>query len=190
LLIAAKAVSLTAMTLMQTRRLSFRDFMPADAASMEAVFGDSEVMRYSDRGIRPPGFAASWVAGLAGKPDRSHGIGYWAVIERSTEQVTGYISLLHNPNRCRPTEIELGFRLSRRYWGQGYATEAGAALIAHGMSTPPWRGIIAIMDPNNAAAVRVAEKLGMTFQRAVMFDGYDHPDHLYAMSRSRFSRKR
>ncbi|MGI9435579.1 MAG: GNAT family N-acetyltransferase, partial [Geminicoccaceae bacterium] len=112
------------------------------------------------------------------------GLGYRAVVERSTDHVTGYIGLVHDPARCASTEAEVGFRLSRRYWGRGYATEVGAAVLSYGMSTLQWPRIIAIIDPENGGSVRVAEKMGMMFERAIMFDGYDHPDHLYAISES------
>jgi ribosomal-protein-alanine N-acetyltransferase len=42
--------------------------------------------------------------------------------------------------------------------------------------------IIAMIDPDNVASVRVAEKIGMTLEREIMFRGYTHPDHLYSIA--------
>ena len=151
---------------------------------MEAVFCDPEVMRYSDTSVRPTYFPAHWIANLIKKSHSGSCRDHWAVVERSTDDVAGYISLVHDPNRCASTETELGFRLARRHWGQGYATEVGAGMLAYCMSTLRWQRIIAIIDPENHGSIRVAEKIGMVFERTIMFDGYDHPDHLYSFSRS------
>jgi RimJ/RimL family protein N-acetyltransferase len=40
-----------------------------------------------------------------------------------------------------------------------------------------------MIDPRNTASLRVAEKLGMRYERDVMFEGYTHPDGLYAIDR-------
>jgi RimJ/RimL family protein N-acetyltransferase len=42
--------------------------------------------------------------------------------------------------------------------------------------------IVAIVDPENLASLRVVEKIGMTFKREATFQGYTHPDHLYAIA--------
>lgn len=41
---------------------------------------------------------------------------------------------------------------------------------------------VAIVDPNNQQSVRVLEKVGMTYEPEVMFDGYDYPDHRYVVA--------
>ena len=38
-----------------------------------------------------------------------------------------------------------------------------------------------MIDPDNVASVRVVEKVGMTRESEIMFQGYTHPDHLYAI---------
>ena len=57
-------------------------------------------------------------------------------------------------------------------------------IMGHDLNTLRLPRIIAIIDPGNLASVRVAEKIGMRFEREIMFDGYTHPDHLYAVLRS------
>ena len=57
--------------------------------------------------------------------------------------------------------VEVGWRLAREHWGQGYATEGAAACLDHGFGDLGLRQIISIIDPRNAASVRVAERLDM-----------------------------
>jgi RimJ/RimL family protein N-acetyltransferase len=44
--------------------------------------------------------------------------------------------------------------------------------------------LIAIIDPANIASIRVAEKVGMNYEQDVMFEGYAHPDRVYAITRA------
>ena len=67
-------------------------------------------------------------------------------------------------------------------WGKGYATEAAGAVRDYGLGVLGRRRLVAIIDPQNAASIRVAEKIGMHFEKEVMLEGYTYPDHLYALT--------
>jgi RimJ/RimL family protein N-acetyltransferase len=56
--------------------------------------------------------------------------------------------------------IEAGWRFRRAMWGRGYATEAAAETVRHGLFTIGLDEVIADIDPDNAASLRVAKKLG------------------------------
>jgi RimJ/RimL family protein N-acetyltransferase len=58
--------------------------------------------------------------------------------------------------------VEVGWRLARDAWGQGYATEAARAALAFGFEEHAMAEIVAIVDPRNVRSLRVGEKLGMT----------------------------
>ena len=163
-------------------RLLLRKFTAADARAMAAVFCDPEVMRFSDGGVRTAGFVRGWIAEQVAGYRGGDGLGRWAIVEAATREVIGYVGLTRAPGHCGPDEAELGFRLARPCWGRGYASEAAAMAIDHGAAALRLRRIVAIVDPGNLASVRVVEKLGMRFERAIMFDGYTHPDRLYAIS--------
>jgi [ribosomal protein S5]-alanine N-acetyltransferase len=55
---------------------------------------------------------------------------------------------------------ELGDDLARRWWGQGFAPETAAAVVASGFAVMRWHRIEAGTLPGNDASVRVLEKLG------------------------------
>lgn len=153
---------------------------------MNAVFGDPVVMRYGD-GVRPSEWGRAWVARAVGAYDRDPGLGTWAVVEAGGGlggAVIGYCGLTRSPGRCAAGEAEVGFRLARAWWGRGFATEAAGAVRDHAFGPAGVDRLIALIDPANVASVRVAEKIGLRYERDVMLDGYDHPDHLYAADRS------
>ncbi len=41
--------------------------------------------------------------------------------------------------------------------------------------------LVALIDPSNEASIRVATNTGMKFEKDVMLEGYDYPDHLYSV---------
>lgn len=68
-------------------------------------------------------------------------------------------------------EYELGYRLSRKYWGKGFATEAAIACRDCGLNTFGLRRLISIIEAANHQSIRVAEKVGMTFEKKSTFHG-------------------
>jgi [ribosomal protein S5]-alanine N-acetyltransferase len=169
------------MIIARTARLTIRRFTAHDAGAMSAVLGDAEVMRYSDTGALQPPDIHIWIERQIARYPDGDGPGRWAIAENATGTVIGYAGLTREPERCETGEAELGFRLARCCWGRGYATEAAAAVLDYGFRTFRPRRIAAIVDPANAASVRVIEKLEMRFDSLVSFPGYDHPDRKYVL---------
>ena len=93
----------------------------------------------------------------------------------------GYAGLFHFPDIAGRPEIEVGYRLARSHWGQGFATEAVTAIREYAFGVLRMPRLIALIDPQNTASIRVAEKVGMHYEREVMLEGYTHPDHLYSI---------
>lgn len=68
----------------------------------------------------------------------------------------------------RPTEnqkwVEVGYRLLKKQWGNGYATEACRTFIQLGFEKWGVKEIMAILSKENKNSARVAEKLGLTYR--------------------------
>ena len=62
--------------------------------------------------------------------------------------------------------LEVGWKLVRDAWGRGYATEAGQAAIEWAWGNLDAAELISVIQPGNAASIRVAEQLGMQRLRA------------------------
>ncbi|MFP3942959.1 MAG: GNAT family N-acetyltransferase [Alphaproteobacteria bacterium] len=167
----------------RSARLTLRRFGNHDAEAMMDVLGDPDVMRFSDLGVLSRREIMEWTRCHAAGSRNQAKLGRWAVVETDSAAVTGYIGLTREPGRSGPDEAELGFRLARRYWGQGYASEAAGAALSYGFDSVRLQCIFAVVDPANAASVRVLEKLGMRFDSLVSFPGYTHPDRKYVLSR-------
>ena len=83
----------------------------------------------------------------------------------------------------RPDEVELGYRLRRRVWGLGYATEGARALVAHALDVLGYRRVFAHSLVANPASIRVLEKAGLT--PVGPWSYRDMPGMEYALERER-----
>lgn len=168
---------------LETKRLVLRKFSPSDCNAMDRVFGDAEVMRYGS-GVQTSEWVRDWILSRAEEEPHQPGITLRAVVKKNNQEPIGYCGLSFFPDVNGRSEIELGFRFARAYWGNGYATESALAIRDYAMEQLGLRRLISLIDPKNFASIRVAEKLGMKYVEDVMLDGYSHPDRVYVMERS------
>ncbi|MEM9436307.1 MAG: GNAT family N-acetyltransferase [Pseudomonadota bacterium] len=164
-----------------TERLTLRPWREGDLPSLDAILGDPDVMEFSEAGPLSVPQQAAWLAGpRAGMA--CYGLpGTLAIELRGQGTVIGYVSLTRDLERVASNEAEIGFRLATSHWGFGYASEAAKAVIEADTGTCGTDRIVAIVDPHNLRSLHVLEKLGMTYARDIMFDGYDYPDHLLTL---------
>ena len=91
------------------------------------------------------------------------GFGLWVVEERAGGSFVGFAGLAHQEDWAEGEhKTEVGWRLDRAFWGRGFATEAARASVNYGFEHLGLERIISIIQPENAASRRVAEKAGLT----------------------------
>ena len=86
------------------------------------------------------------------------GYGQWALERKEDGASLGRVGLWNPPGW---PGLEVGWKLAREAWGQGYATEAGEAAIEWTWATLDADRLISLIQPGNERSVRVAERLGM-----------------------------
>jgi RimJ/RimL family protein N-acetyltransferase len=154
-----------------TDRLHLRRPRPTDADAFAAINADPEVARY----VSPTGPLARAESDLLLRKMiehwDDHGLGLWMVQLRETGELAGFAGLAHPGTLpALASEIEVGWRLGRAFWDRGLATEAGREAVRAGFEEHGARRLVCIVDRDNARSLRVAEKLGFAFWRAM-----DHP---------------
>lgn len=88
------------------------------------------------------------------------GMGYWIIESKDIlKEFIGWIMLIPIDN-IGP-DIEIGWRLKRRYWGKGYATEAATKVLQHAFDSVGIKKLVADINPQNKGSIRVAEKIGL-----------------------------
>ena len=100
------------------------------------------------------------------------GIGWWAVEDRASGALAGTVGAFHReppPGPNAVDDLEIGWSLVPAFRGRGIATEASKAMLAHVVDTRKNERVIAHIDHDNPASIRVAEKLGMRYERETEF---------------------
>jgi RimJ/RimL family protein N-acetyltransferase len=149
---------------LRTERLLLRRWRVGDAAPFAALNADPEVMRFIGRGhVLGRGLSDDLIARFEREWDE-RGFGLWAVAPADDPaRLLGFCGLtvpMFLP-AVLPA-VEVGWRFARDAWGCGYATESARAALRFAFDEHAMREVIAIIDPENARSLRVAEKLGMT----------------------------
>ena len=102
----------------------------------------------------------------------------WGVWERETGELVGDCSL-HYDTTFGDWELSYGFRRDR--WGRGYATEAAAACRDWALGQLGLTRVISLIALENIASVRVAEKIGESFEREVDNTPFPHRYGLWSL---------
>jgi len=80
-------------------------------------------------------------------------------------------------------EVEVGYHIFPTYWGQGYATEAAKCFIDFAFNQPQITSLISIIDEDNVASIRVAEKNGLTLDSSTRWIN-NEPVGIYRINRT------
>jgi RimJ/RimL family protein N-acetyltransferase len=97
------------------------------------------------------------------KSQDDNGFCFWALERKADGAFLGYCGLkvTNLPGTPVADDVEIGWRLREDAWGQGYATEAAAAVLAWAWSNLPVDRIVSFTIPTNRASQRVMERIGM-----------------------------
>jgi len=145
------------MITLTTDRLALRMLRESDLDAYAEMCADPEVMRYIGDG-QPLARPLAWrnLAMMVGHW-ALRGYGLWAVEERSSGVLVGRIGFWYPEGW---PGFELGWMLRRAFWGRGYATEAARAALPIAFTQMKQPHVISLIHPENAASIRVAERLG------------------------------
>jgi len=153
----------------ETPRVIIRHFCTENFADLAPILANPEVMKYSLAGVLSSNQTRKFIQKMLCRYE-SEGYGYYAIIDRHNTQLIGYCGLLF----CLiegSRKVEIGYRLDPHYWQKGLATEAATAVRDYAFNQLSLNDLIALIQPKNIASIKVAEKIGMKFERNYTFSG-------------------
>lgn len=155
-------------TLLETERLIVRDWAAADVSPFQVICSDPRVMQFIADGEPWSLEQTKQFVSRAMEMSRSLGYCQWPLIDKSNSALIGFCGFV-------PAEggAEIGWRLSRDFWGKGLATEAARAVLKHGFEMLGFQRVIATVQSPNHASIRVVEKLGMQVESRFSRNGRD-----------------
>ncbi|WP_042393179.1 GNAT family N-acetyltransferase [Streptacidiphilus carbonis] len=175
---------------LRTERLVLRGWRDEDLETLVELNSDPEVMRYIGEGKvldREQSAAA-----LASFRERwaEQGFGLFPVELAETGELTGWVGL--NVPRFLPEvmpAVEIGWRLLRRHWGRGIATEAAREVLRFGFEDAGLERVVSICHVDNEPSRHVMEKLGLRQQRLTAVPAHGRPVRVLAISREEYARQ-
>jgi RimJ/RimL family protein N-acetyltransferase len=167
--------------LLETERIYLRYFTAQDAGLFFELDSDPEVMRYISKG-QPTSMERvqnDILPRLLAFYSQSPPTGFWAAHLRATDEFFGWFHL--RPDKLEPELTEIGYRLTRKSWGRGLATEGSRALLKKGFTEWNRQQIVGRTLVVNLASRRVLEKIGLHFESeffypAEMTPGWSHEE--------------
>ena len=159
--------------ILETPRLTLRQFTKADVDNLFELNSDPEVMRYLTGGKPTPReqIRDQIIPFHLIVYERFDRLGTWAA-ESATGEFLGWFHLRAGPG-SEPTNVDLGYRLRPSAWNLGYATEGSRALISLGFTDLGVERVFAHTMSVNTASRHVLEKCGMTPVRTMAYEGAD-----------------
>ncbi len=155
---------------LRTARLVLRRWRPDDRAPFATLNADAETMAFFEHPLSRT--QSDTLIDHYEACFEQHGYGTWAVTD-GRGALVGAVGLLAVGTElpCGPT-VEAGWRLDRRRWGHGYATEAAGAALGHAFDRLGLDEVVAFTAVGNVRSRAVMERLGMTRDPA---EDFVHP---------------
>lgn len=163
-----------------TDRLFLRAFKKEDGIHLFQMNADPEVVKYTrDTPFKDLDSAYAFID--AYDTYATTGISRWAIVRKSDNEFLGWCGLKYHPEE---RVVDIGFRLYRCYWNQGYATESAKAVIQYAFNTMKYPFLVAHAHQENKASHAVLKKCGMYFLKDFDYEGIpakqyhiDNPDY-------------
>ena len=161
---------------LETERLVLRRPELGDRDGYAELWGDPEVVKFLGGTTVPAEEVPKGIERMLGQWER-HGVGLFSVLRKEDRSFVGRVGyLLWDPERWANAmheeldgelETEIGWTMLRRFWNQGYATEAALVCRDHAFAELGRDRVISLIAPENVASIRVAEKIGESYERDV-----------------------
>ncbi len=151
----------------ETPRLILRRFTIADAYLIQELNSDLEILKFlHEPPIENLNQAKTMITTLI-LPQYKKDLGRWAINTKNNNEFIGWCGLKYRSDR---DEIDLGYRLKKRAWGKGFATEAAAHTLEYAFKKLQLQLITGRAHIENTASLKILEKIGMQFSREEIVD--------------------
>ena len=161
--------------IIETLRLILRQWRQSDAQPYVKLNADPDVMEYFPS-IKTPGETLAQIDRISDYIDQK-GFGFFAVERKDNRQLIGFTGVCEPGFNAHFTPcIEIGWRLSKENWGQGFATEAALACLDFGFGKLQFSEIYSFTSIHNNRSEKVMQRIGMNktgeFDHPLIADGH------------------
>ena len=167
------------MKILETDRLILRPMKEADAEFMLELLNDPSFIRnIGDRNVRTLEGAEAYILDGPVASYARNGFGLYLVELKESGESIGICGLIR---RNTLNDVDIGYAFLSRFWSKGYAFESVMAMKQYAQGEIGLKRMVAVVDPENLASIRLLEKLGMKYERMVRLAEDDIEIKLYAV---------
>lgn len=159
------------MQVLETDRLVLRYFHADDVEFVVRLLNEPSFIEHiGDKGVRTAEEANQYL--LDGPLDSYERFGYGLnMVElKETGEPIGMCGLVRRENL---DDADIGYAFLEKHWSKGYARESAEAVLNHARETFGLGRIVAIVTPENHSSIKLLEKIGLKFQRAIRMSDDD-----------------
>ncbi|MCB0478296.1 MAG: GNAT family N-acetyltransferase [Crocinitomicaceae bacterium] len=166
----------------ETERFILREFRETDVDDLFEMDSDPEVHRYlGNQPLKSKDQVFEYI-GAVQQQYKDFGIGRWIVEDMKTKECLGWSGLKYETSHIDQSKYyDLGYRLKRKHWGKGIATETSEAALDFGFHCLHIKKICGVAHVDNIASNHVLQKLGFTQTKDFLYE--QEPCHWYELDR-------
>jgi len=153
--------------IIETPRLYLRRFTQEDAPLILELDKDPEIKKYLHEPSLKNITGANKILTDIILPQYKNNFGRLAVHVKGSDIFMGWCGLKYV---AWEDEVDIGYRLMPKFWGNGYATEAASFSVDHGFKNLDLKKIIGRSHIDNIASIKVLQKIGMIFIQEEVYD--------------------
>jgi RimJ/RimL family protein N-acetyltransferase len=153
--------------ILETERLILRKFTLDDATFVIELLNTPTWLQYiGDRGVYTIEDAENYLLNGSLKSYQENGFGFYVVIEKDSGSSIGMCGLI---KRDTLDDIDIGFAFLPNLLSKGYGFEAASATLKYAHETLKIQRIIAIVNPDNHRSIGLIKKIGLKFEKMILF---------------------
>ena len=174
----------------ETDRMILREILPTDIEGMYELDSDPEVHKYLGNKPATNMLEIVNIIDFIRQQYIDNGIGRWAIIDKKTSEFIGWTGLKYVTDETNKHKnyYDLGYRLIKKYWGQGIAIETAIASLKYAFDKLNVSEIYAMANCNNEGSNKILKKVGLNFIEKFDLDGIEH--NWYKIEKVEFENKK
>lgn len=173
----------------ETDRFILRELLPSDVEGMFDLDSDPEVHNYLGNKPVTNREQVTNIINLVRQQYRDNGIGRWAIIDKKTNEFIGWTGLKLETKLTNNHQnyYDIGYRLRRKFWGQGIASETAMVSLDYAFNTLQVKEVFASAHIDNVGSNKILHKIGMNLIETFYYE--DIKCNWYRLDSSEYEEK-
>jgi ribosomal-protein-alanine N-acetyltransferase len=154
------------MLIAETERLILREMTAEDAEDFFRIYNDPQIKKFVVKNSISLEEVRGQIENHIENYYKKYEFGLWATVLKENNCLIGRCGLLYQEVEG-VKDLEIAYLFDSDYWGNGFASEAAEMLVKLGFQRFGFKRVVAYIDPQNTASIRVAEKSGLKYEREI-----------------------